>query len=219
MTALPQQTGSRFTYADYLGWSDDKRWELIDGVAYDMTPAPGVPHQRAVVELGRQLANSLEGKPCEVFVAPTDICLPGGERAEAEISTVVQPDVFVVCDPMKIEDRGIRGAPDFIIEVASPSTASKDQIVKADLYERHGVREYWVLSLPDRLLTIRVLGAEGRFAAPRFVEARGRVAASALPGLELELDPVFERPAGPDRVRPGREAEGPDRDRPYPGGR
>ena len=83
-----------FTYGDYCTWPENERWELIDGVAYDMTPAPGVPHQRMLMELGRQFGNFFLGKPCEVFVAPLDVRLPNGEESDAEVDTVVQPDLL-----------------------------------------------------------------------------------------------------------------------------
>src|SRR5437868_14071082 len=88
-----------YTYADYLTWPDDERWELIDGVAYSMSPAPGVPHQRLVINLGRQLDVWFEGKSCEAFVSPLNVLLLEVGQAGEQADTVVQPDVIVVCDP------------------------------------------------------------------------------------------------------------------------
>ncbi|MBI4778090.1 Uma2 family endonuclease, partial [Candidatus Desantisbacteria bacterium] len=121
----------RFTYGDYLKWPDDQRWELIDGVAYDMSPAPSRKHQKVVGELFAQFHSYLKDKSCEVYVAPFDVRLPEVDEgvaplaADEEIITVVQPDIVVVCDRDKLDDRGGRGAPDIVIEILSPWTAKQ----------------------------------------------------------------------------------------------
>ncbi|MBI4778088.1 Uma2 family endonuclease [Candidatus Desantisbacteria bacterium] len=130
----------RFTYGDYLKWPDEERWELIDGVAYDMSPAPSRRHQEVVGELFRQFATYLLGKSCKVYVAPFDVRLPECDEADEDIITVVQPDIIVVCDRDKLDDKGGRGAPDIVIEILSPWTAKKDLRTKYNLYERHRVR-------------------------------------------------------------------------------
>ena len=92
--------------------------------------------------------------------APFDVRLPEGDEADDEIITVVQPDISVICDPAKLDNRGCRGAPDFIIEILSPATAGKDQIQKVALYEKHGVKEYWLVHPGDRLITVRLLDSK-----------------------------------------------------------
>ena len=121
---LPVKDHQHHSYADYLGWPDDERYELIDGVAYVMTPAPGRRHQEVVVEMLRQIADALEGGPCRVYVAPFDVRLPRHGEADEQVDTVVQPDLSVICDEGKLDERGCRGAPDWVVEVISPSTAS-----------------------------------------------------------------------------------------------
>jgi Uma2 family endonuclease len=111
------------TYADYLTWSASHGDELIDGTAYVREPpSPSFTHQAIVLELGRQAANALKGKPCRACVAPLDVRLPKSAEADDQVDTVVQPDVFIVCDLQKIDARGMRGAPDWIAEVLSPGT-------------------------------------------------------------------------------------------------
>jgi len=183
----------KFSYGDYLTWPEEERWELIDGVAYNMTPAPSVAHQRIVRELLTQINELLRDGPCEVFAAPFDVRLPEADEGDAEITTVVQPDLAVICDPIKLDERGCRGAPDLIMEVISPSTAAKDQIYKVALYERHGVKEYWLVHPTDCLVTIRLLGSDGRYGLPRIHEAKGALPVATLPGLEIDLDAVFRR--------------------------
>ena len=122
----------KYSYADYLTWSDDERWELIDGVPYNMSPAPILDHQRISGELFRQIANYLIDKTCEVFAAPVDVRFSKSKmKNDKEIFDVVQPDIIVVCDKDKIEDdRSCPGAPDIVMEILSPSTASRDVIKK-----------------------------------------------------------------------------------------
>lgn len=195
MAVPARRADERFTYGDYVKWPEEERWELIEGVPYDMTPAPSTTHQRISGELFRQIANYLKGKPCEVFGAPFDVRLPEGKEREEDIETVVQPDILVVCDPKKLDEKGCRGAPDFVIEIVSPSTAKKDLVVKKALYEKHGVKEYWLVDpIYYHVVSIHVLGENGRYAAPSVVDTQGRVGVATLPGLEIDLDAVFASP-------------------------
>lgn len=144
------QAKPTYTVADYLSWDDGQRWELIAGEAFAMSPAPSRIHQKVVLNLGEKLTHFLKGKPCEPYIAPTDVFLPPlADAVDQTANTVVQPDVLVVCDPAKLIDAGIQGAPDFIIEVLSDSTALKDLTRKKALYEAHGVKEYWLVSQDD----------------------------------------------------------------------
>ena len=143
----PDADQPEFTYGDYLRWSGDERWELIDGKA-SLIPATRRAHQAVVGELFRQISNVLiknglleSGGPCRAYVAPFDVRLPQANEADESIDTVVQPDISVICDPEKLDTLGCKGAPTWIIEVLSASTAVRDQILKRDLYARHGVRE------------------------------------------------------------------------------
>jgi Uma2 family endonuclease len=175
---------SGFTYGDYVGWPDDERWELIDGVAYDMSPAPSRRHQDFVVELAVQTVNQLRGSDCRTYVAPFDVRLPKSDEADALIDSVVQPDLVVICDPSKLDDKGCRGAPDWIIEVLSPGTARKDQRDKRNLYERHGVREYWLLHPTDDVLMIYRL-VNGVYGKPDVLALEGETAVDAIDGLVI----------------------------------
>ena len=151
-----------------------------------MAPAPSRLHQEFAVELTRQIANQLRGQACRVYVAPFDVRLPRGEESDDQVDTVVQPDLAVICDPARLDDRGCRGAPDWIIEILSPSSAAHDQIRKRALYERHGVREYWILHPLDRVLTIYRLGADGAYGRPDVVELTGTTPVATLPGLAIQ---------------------------------
>jgi Uma2 family endonuclease len=154
-----------FTYADYCRWPDEQRWELIHGEAYAMT-APLRIHQKISGEIFRQIGNYLQDKPCEPYIAPFDVRLPKKDEADEKVDTVVQPDIAVICDPGKLDDKGCRGAPDWVIEVLSPSTALKDMNLKRDLYQTHGVREYWLIHPAERWLMVYRLNAQGLYALP-----------------------------------------------------
>lgn len=179
-------------YADYLTWPDDKRYELIDGIAYAMSPAPDLAHQDVAGEVFRQVANKLIGHSCRAFIAPVDVRLPKKDEADEQIDTVVQPDVMVVCDSSKLDRRGIRGAPDWIVEVLSPSTSGHDQIKKRNLYERHGVREYWLIHPIDRVLTVYVL-ENAEYGKPEIYELRGDTGVKILPEIVIQWDDLAAR--------------------------
>ena len=190
-----------FTYADYRAWPDDERWELIDGVAYAMA-APGLAHQTAVGELFRQIANHLVDKPCRPFVAPFDVRLPRGNETDDDVTTVVQPDITVVCDPAKLDERGCRGAPDWVIEVLSPSTAAKDQIQKLAAYERAGVREVWLVHPTDHVVIVYTLSADGSYGKPAIHETTETLAPGLFPDLLIEWGLIFPNVALPPLPSP-----------------
>ena len=179
-----------FTYADYKRWPDEERWEIIDGEPYNMSPAPGTTHQRISGELYSQIHNFLEGKPCEVFPAPFDVFLPEPEESEEETSTVVQPDIVLVCDESKLSEKGCTGPPELVIEIVSPSEASRDQIKKRRLYEKKGVAEYWIVHPFDRLLW-RYMLTDGSYGKPEVFDNSGTPPVGILPEFELDLLKVF----------------------------
>jgi Uma2 family endonuclease len=189
---LARRDLERHTYGDYLAWPEDVRYELIDGVAYAMRPAPTVSHQEVLLELSRQIDEALDESACRVLIAPLDVRLPRGDEADEAVDTVVQPDLLVVCDPARIDERGVRGAPDWIIEVLSPPTAAHDQVRKRDLYERAGVREYWLVHPTDRIVTVYRL-ENGHYGRPDIAELAGETATQAVPGVVIDWARVTRR--------------------------
>ncbi len=180
-----------FSYADYLTWPDDERWELIHGVAYDMSPAPAPQHQRILQKIFVQLDRFFTKHICELFIAPFDVRLPEGDEDDSRIETVVQPDISVICEPKKIDRRGCKGAPDLVVEILSPATAKKDAREKFALYETHGVKEYWLAHPFEQLIEVFELGKDGRYGrAEKFFES-DRMPVTLFPGLELDLGLVF----------------------------
>ncbi len=193
MTVLKRDTHYH-TYADYLVWSRTYGDELIDGTAYVREPpSPSQSHQEIALELAYQARGALEGKSCRVYIAPFDVRLPKSSSEEDDqVDTVVQPDVLIVSDPKKVDARGVRGAPDWVAEVLSPSTARHDQTLKLSAYERAGVPEVWLIDSVDLTLTIYRLEA-GRYGRGTVLELKGRIQLTAVPDVTIDWDRVLAR--------------------------
>ena len=191
MGSIAIDLAERYTYADYLGWDDSERWELIGGKAFNMTPAPSRRHQDISGEIFRQISNYLVGKPCRLYAAPFDVRIPERSRADDAITNVVQPDLVVVCDPSKLDDRGCIGSPDFIVEILSPATARKDMKEKFLLYEQAGVREYWIVDPSATTVMVFRRGEDDRYGRPNIYGAEEKVAVGIFDDLEIELTTVF----------------------------
>ena len=191
MAQAATKRDARYTYADYLNWPGDERWELIDGVAYNMTPAPNRKHQAISWEFSRQISGHLHGKSCKAYAAPFDVRLPSPGESETSTSTVVQPDLVVVCDPAKLDDKGCKGAPDLVIEILSPDSLARDQREKLLLYERAGVPEYWIVHPTDRTVSIFRRGENGLYGKPSLYTSEERAPVACLPDLEIDLTTVF----------------------------
>ncbi len=191
--ATRHRENGRFTYGDYLRLQDDRRAELIGGMFYDMSPSPSTEHQRVSMELAARIHGFLSGRDCEVFTAPFDVRLPAADEADEEIVNVVQPDILVVCNPEKLDERGCRGAPDWIIEIISPATASRDYIEKYELYQQAGVREYWLVHPDYRIVNVHLLGPDHRYGPQKSCSEKDTVEPATLPGLMIDLGKVFVR--------------------------
>jgi len=185
-----------FTYADYLKWDESVRAEIITGIAYMIAP-PLTNHQAISMELSRIFAQFLKDKSCKAFAAPFGVRLfPKEDKSD---DTVVEPDIAVICDSSKLDERGCNGTPDLIIEIASPSTRRKDRTIKRDLYFKAKVREYWIVSPENREIEVHLLdsgyaprlyginepNAEDDTKIPEIVPV------SVLPGLEIDVNDIF----------------------------
>lgn len=180
-----------FTYRHYKTWPDSERWELIEGHAWSMSAAPMKRHQLLLGELYLRMGNFLRGKPCKVFLAPFDVLFPEGEEPDDEVDTVVQPDIVVFRDRGKLTDAGARGAPDLVVEILSPSTSRKDLNEKYRLYERSGVREYWVVDPGNRSILAYRRGEDGSFGEGELREPlRGYAPLHSLVLEGFILDPL-----------------------------
>jgi Uma2 family endonuclease len=179
-----------YTYADYLKWTFDDRLELIKGKIFKMTPAPGSAHQRLSLRLSRRVGNYLEGKKCEIFSAPFDVRISRRSKSDKEVITVVQPDICVICDPAKVDDRGCIGAPDIVVEILSPGNNKKELTNKYEVYEEAGVLEYWIIH-PYEKTFMKYTLLKGVFQASRLLTMGDEVTTPILPGFVLSLDELF----------------------------
>ena len=204
----------RYTYGDYKTWDDEFRWELIDGKAFCMgfgpkprkqkslgatderivgiSPGPGEVHQSLSAELTAELRAYFKGKECRIYAAPFDVMLQSGDESESAVGTVVQPDIMIVCDKSKIQHNGIKGAPDVVFEILSPSTARHDLADKFNLYERAGVKEYVIADPQNRVMIAYRRDEAGRYSV-KYVYGTDDVLEFAMfPELKIPLNPIWE---------------------------
>ena len=186
--AVPEYARKKLlTYADYAAIDDENRYELIDGVIYLMSPGPSYAHQYTSGGLHGQLWSFLKDKPCEVYQAPCDVCL----NAEGDNdTTVVQPDVFVVCDLSKLEGNRYNGAPDFVIEILSPSSSNRDNILKYNKYMQAGVREYWIVDFEDKIIRVCLL-KDGKYEMTDYFDP-AELSVNVLDGCTIDMTLVFK---------------------------
>ena len=180
-----------YTYANYLTWRFHERIELIKGKLFKMSPAPARKHQVAVADLFRQISNFLYKKKCKVYPAPFDVRFPKGE-ADEQTFTVVQPDICVICDPLKLDDKGCVGAPDLIIEILSQSTAEKDAKIKFQLYQEQGVKEYWMVEPYTHLVDVFILDENGKYQFSGKYTRSDKIQVSIFENFDIILEDVFE---------------------------
>jgi len=185
----------RYTYADYLLWLDDVRRELINGFI-KLLPAPRPKHADVSFNIVGNLWAILKknkGK-CKVYPAPFDVRFPKqSETAHDKIDTVVQPDICVICDLSKIDERGCCGAPDMIVEILSPSTGKRDMTEKFVLYEESGVKEYWIVYPDSKAVTVFLLQDDGKYDAGTVYELEGKVPVHVFDNFPIDLDDIFEK--------------------------
>ncbi|MDR1287070.1 MAG: Uma2 family endonuclease [Treponema sp.] len=177
-----------FTYADYKAWElkEGERFELIEGVACAMA-APNDFHQAILVELARQMANYLRGKPCKLRPAPYDVRLFYAEDESDD--TVVQPDLSVICDESKRGPEGCRGAPDLVVEILSPSNIAEEMVRKFNLYMKAGVREYWVVAPASK--TVQSFVLQNGACTGTVYASEAALPSAVLEGLSINLNDVF----------------------------
>lgn len=179
-----------YTYADYLKWTFDERLELIKGKIFKMSPVPGSVHQIISAAVSNELYNYLKGKPCRVFSAPFDVRLIRRSMDDKDVTTVVQPDICVICDPKKVDAKGCIGSPDIVVEILSPGNNKKELRNKFEAYEEAGVLEYWIINPTEKNLLQYILIA-GRFQAARPFTIDDELTTSILPGFTLTIDELF----------------------------
>lgn len=183
-----------YTYADYLTWHLKERIELIKGRVFKMSPAPARKHQYTLSKLSRNFLNHFHQQDCEVYMAPFDVRLLDKRKQstkDADIITVFQPDLCVICDKTKLDDRGCIGAPDLIIEILSPGNSVKEMKNKFELYEENGVREYWMVDYVEKTILVYVL-ENGMYRGLKPITYEEEVKSVIFPELTFATAPLFE---------------------------
>jgi Uma2 family endonuclease len=181
-----------YSYADYLTWQFQEKLELIKGKVFKMSPAPSTTHQRISRKLTGVMISAFKNHSCELFIAPFDVRLLDRKNStlDKEIYTVVQPDLCVICDDAKIDERGAIGAPDLVIEILSSGNSNKEMKYKFDLYEEAGVLEYWIVNPADKTVFIYVL-KENQFIGMHPLIEEDSIQSKLFPELDFKLESIF----------------------------
>ena len=183
-----------YTYADFLQWRFKERIELFKGRIFKMSPSPNTKHQIVAGNLFAQVKNFLKKQKCKVFIAPFDVRLPvKNEKRDTEINTVVQPDICVVCDESKIDERGCCGAPDLVVEILSPGNSKKEVRLKFELYQEASVKEYWIINPVEENLVVYIMNASGEYEGGKMYAGGDLIKSFAIKGFEIEVNEIFVR--------------------------
>lgn len=187
-----KQIEKNWSYAQYLTWDDNNRWEIINGTVYNMSPAPGRFHQHYIGNIFAQFHQQLKGKPCQAFVSPFDVRFAEKpDDGDEDIINVVQPDIIIVCDQSKLDNRGCKGAPDLVVEVLSPSTMKRDRKEKFELYRKFGVKEYWLVYPGENTIEVFTLN-NGSYGESVLYDENDTVTVSVAGGFNVVVKEVFE---------------------------
>ncbi len=180
-----------YNYRDYLSFLKEEKIEIINGEIYYMTPAPSRMHQKISMELSRQISNYLLDKNCEVYAAPFDVRFYDESDKDEDINTIVQPDITIICDKNKLDERGCKGSPDFIIEIMSPSSVGIDSIKKFTLYEKYKVKEYWTIHPIDGIARTYYLNNENKYIQDQIcLIDENKIHSKLFDGLEIDLSNI-----------------------------
>lgn len=189
ITSLDQLDLSKnYTYADYLLWKFKERVELFKGKIFTMSPAPTRIHQKVSRNINRLFDLYFYGKPCEVYYAPFDVRLP---NKNGEVVTVVQPDLCVICDESKLDDKGCTGAPNLVVEIVSPGNSVREMKNKLNLYEEAGVLEYWVVHPTEKSVFVYFL-ENGKYQSLRPIFEGDIFSSVIFPDLKIDTQKIFE---------------------------
>ena len=188
---MPLPKSEHCTYADYLSWDTEEKYELFDGEPV-LQARPSIPHQNVEAALVQQLRNFLDGKPCKVF-SEIEVLLPDYAHQTADnVCNVYVPDIAVICDTEKLTNQHCFGAPTVVMEILSPSTAKADRILKLNKYQQAGIPEYWIVSPQEQNATVFTL-QDGYYRATALYTPKDTAAkVFSLNGCLLDLTNVFE---------------------------
>lgn len=179
-----------YTYADYLNWQFAERLELFKGKIFKMSPAPNRSHQKVSSNLHGMLWSFFKGHSCNLFSAPFDVRLVKSKQKDEKVITVVQPDICIICDEDKLDDRGCNGAPDLVIEILSPGNTKKEMGIKFDLYEENGVKEYWIVEPTEKTIFIYTLQND-KFIGLKPITEDDKIKSPLFTELDIDASEIF----------------------------
>lgn len=193
-----------YSYADYLLWQFDERLELIRGKIFKMSPAPSTKHQKVSNNISSRITWEMKSKGCQIFAAPFDVRLPisddlniskkyknkAKKLPDGKIMTVVQPDICVICDDSKLDERGCVGAPDMVVEILSPGNTQREMKVKFEIYQIAGVKEYWLVEPHDEFVIVYNL-EKGAYVGSKPYTRGETVQSKVLENLALAVNDIF----------------------------
>ncbi len=180
----------QYSFSDYLQWKFNERVELLRGWIRKMSPAPSLNHQRVSQNLNFKLFEHFQSESCNIFVAPFDVRLPISSKDKS--STVVQPDICIICDESKLDKYGCNGAPELVVEILSPGNSNFELNTKFALYEEAGVLEYWVISIETKAVFVYTLN-NGKYIGLK-PQTPGEIVESRLfPEMCIAVDDVFRK--------------------------
>lgn len=189
ITSLSQlDLNGSYSYADYLLWKFKERVEIIKGKIMEMSPAPTRFHQRISMKLTSRFLQFFDNHECQLYAAPFDVRFPD---ENGKIKTVVQPDLCVICDQTKLDDKGCIGAPDLVVEILSPGNTRKEMKNKFELYEEQGVKEYWLVYPDTQHIQIFVL-QNGKYIGIQPVAEGDRVTSVVFPALSFSTVGLYD---------------------------
>lgn len=187
MENLAYKENKKYTYEDLEDIDDGNRYEIIDGELY-LLSSPVSKHQIVLGDMFIEFSDFFKNKKCTPFMAPLDVRLDGKGKKSKD---VVQPDLMVVCDENKIQDK-IEGAPDLVVEILSKYNKLHDKFEKYHLYQKYGVREYWIIDIEEGLAYIYILSKNNIYTLPRVYNIKEKIKSSIFKGLEISLVETFK---------------------------
>ena len=179
-----------YTYADYLQWRFNERVELFKGKIFKISPAPNRSHQHISLRVTRKLDNFFVATKCNLYVAPFDVRLVKTRSNDEKVVTVVQPDLCVICDENKLDEKGCNGSPDLIVEILSPGNSKKEMGIKFDMYEENGVKEYWIVEPTEKAIFIYSLQNE-KFIGLKPLTEDDKMKSILFPDLIFDIKDIF----------------------------
>ena len=190
--AIQQINNKVYTYYDYLNFPNDEFVEIIDGKIFAMSPAPSRIHQELIMEISAELRNYIKSNKgqCKVYPAPFDVVLINENENENDSKNIVQPDISVICDKNKLNDKGCFGSPDMIVKIVSKFNPGNDYVKKLYLYEKYKVKEYWIVNPMKKNILVYTLTESG-YHQPDLYTFNDKIKVNIVNNLEIDFNGII----------------------------